>query len=224
MFFSTPIRELDTSGWNLNSLITATTMFQYCSSLVTLGDTSGWGLRKLTSMNATFHGCSSLQSLDTSGWSLENVTIMRQAFDSCRALQSLGDTSRWNLVRCTDMQQTFVHCTQLTKIDLTYSSTPQVTVSNLNNTTYNTVGLVSIVGDHVETDNVSVFNGFTENGSNSISISNLVNLNLASILAIIRGLGTNRTRKNLTLPNGFDKSRIPQEYKTMLENKNWELR
>ena len=222
MFFQTPLISLDTSGWVLNNLSNAAQMFQYCSNLITLGNTSGWGLERLTNASAMFHSCSSLQSLDTSGWNLENVTTTIQMFDSCMALTTLGDTSRWNLIRCTNMQNLLVYCNQLTKVDLTYTSTPRVTVSNLTNVflNLNTGNLESIVGDHTETDNVSVFSGYN---STEFNISDLSSLNLASILAIIRGLGTNRARKRFVLSRDFDKSRIPQEYKTMLENKNWEL-
>jgi cell surface protein (putative) len=221
MFFQTPLISLDTSGWVLNNLSNAALMFENCSNLITLGNTSGWGLEKLTNATAMFHLCRSLQSLDTSGWNLENVTTTAQMFDTCMALTTLGDTSRWNLIRCTNMQNQFVYCDQLTKVDLTYTSTPLVAVSNLTNVfLLNTGNLESIVGDHTETDNVSVFNGYN---STEFNISNLRSLNLASILAIIRGLGTNRARKRFVLSRDFDKSRIPQEYKTMLENKNWEL-
>ena len=222
MFFQTPLISLDTSGWVLNNLSNAAQMFQYCSNLITLGNTSGWGLERLTNATAMFNQCKSLQSLDTSGWNLENVTTTSLMFDTCIALTTLGDTSRWNLIRCTNMQNLLVYCNQLTKVDLTYTSTPLVAVSSLTNVFLylNTDNLESIVGDHTETDNVSVFNGYN---STEFNISNLGSLNLASILAIIRGLGTNRARKRFVLSHGFDKSRIPQEYKTMLENKNWEL-
>ena len=220
MFFLTPLISLDTSGWRLSSLSMASQMFERCNSLISLGDTSRWGLEKLTNANAMFNGCSSLQSLDTSGWRLENVTTMRQTFDTCRALTTLGDTSRWNLIRCTDMQSLFSNCNQLTKVDISYSSTPMVVTSNLNSTTWSVGNLESLVGDHTETDNISVFNGYN---STDFDIRNVVNLNLASILATIRGLGTNRTKRKFFTPQGFDKSRIPQEYKAMLENKNWEL-
>ena len=220
MFYMTPLISLDTSGWRLNNLSTAGQMFEKCNALISLGDTSRWGLEKLTNASAMFNGCSALQSLDTSGWRLENVTTMRQTFDTCRALTTLGDTSRWNLIRCTDMQSLFSNCNQLTKVDISYSSTPMVVTSNLNSTTWSVGNLESLVGDHTETDNISVFNGYN---STDFDIRNVVNLNLASILATIRGLGTNRTKRKFFTPQGFDKSRIPQEYKTMLENKNWEL-
>ena len=220
MFYLTPLISLDTSGWRLNNLSTAGQMFERCNALISLGDTSRWGLEKLTNASAMFHDCFALQSLDTSGWRLENVTTMRQTFDTCRALTTLGDTSRWNLIRCTDMQSLFSNCNQLTKVDISYSSTPMVVTSNLNSTTWSVGNLESLVGDHTETDNISVFNGYN---STDFDIRNVVNLNLASILATIRGLGTNRTKRKFFTPQGFDKSRIPQEYKTMLENKNWEL-
>ena len=76
------------------------------------------------------------------------------------------------------------------------------------------------MGDHTETDNVSVWNGFN---SDSLGLDSFTRLNLASFLAIIRGIGTSMVRRWISLPNSI-KSRIPQEYKTMLENKNWELR
>ena len=222
MFFQTPLISLDTSGWVLNNLSNAAQMFQFCRNLISLGDTSRWGLERLTNATAMFHQCISLQSLDTSGWNLENVTTTIQMFDSCMALTTLGDTSRWNLIRCTNMQNLLVYCNQLTKVDLTYTSTPRVAVSNLTNVflNLNTGNLESIVGDHTETDNVSVFNGINNIDFN---ITNLTSLNLASILAIIRGLGTNRTKRKFMLSQSFDRSRIPQEYKTMLVNKNWEL-
>ena len=219
MFYLTPLISLDTSGWVLNNLSTARQMFENCNALISLGDTSRWGLEKLTNANAMFHNCLALQSLDTSGWRLENVTTMRQTFDSCRALTTLGDTSRWNLIRCTDMQNLFIGCTQLVKVDISYSSTPMVVVSNLMGTLHSG-DIESIVGDHTETDNVSVWNGFN---SDSLDLGSFTRLNLASFLAIIRGIGTNRVRRWISLPNSI-KSMIPQEYKTMLENKNWELR
>ena len=223
MFYCTPLITIDTSGWDLNKLTDASGMFQSCTNLTSLENVSGWGLSKLTSAAFMFNGCNNLQELNTSGWSLENLIYASLMFDSCYALRTLGDMSRWNLIRCSNYKQMFLYCTQLTKIDLTYSSSPIITVTDLSNIFSNiTDSLESIVGDHTETDNVSVFNGFTETASR-ISIAHLVNLNLASILAIIRGLGTNRTRKRLTLPHSIDKSRIPQEYKTMLVNKNWEL-
>ena len=221
MFYYTPLITIDTSGWDLNKLTDASCMFQSCTNLTSLGNVSGWGLSKLTSSAFMFNRCNNLQELNTSGWRLENLIYANLMFDSCYALRTLGDMSRWNLIRCSNYKQMFLYCTQLTKIDLTYSSSPITTVIDLSNIFSNiTDSLESIVGDHTEMDNVSVFNGFNNVDFN---FTNLTSLNLASILAIIRGLGTNRTKRKFMPSQSFDKSRIPQEYKTMLVNKNWEL-
>ena len=221
MFFQTPLISLDTSGWVLNNLSTAGQMFENCNALISLGDTSRWGLEKLTNASAMFHGCNALQSLDTSGWRLENVVSANLMFDSCRVLTTLGDTSRWNLIRCTNLLKIFNECNRLVKVDLTCNKSYIASVSIQSNSLNSCYDLESIVGDHTEEDNVSVYNGYN-NGDFDCMLYR-VNLNLASILAAIRGVGINRTKKKFILPQGFDKSRIPQEYKTMLVNKNWEL-
>ena len=220
MFYNTPLISLDTSGWRLSSLLSIKYMFQLCRNLISLGDTSRWGIEKLTDATATFHYCNALQSLDTSGWSLENVTTMQQTFDGCWALTSFGDTSKWNPIRCTNYMLTFQDCRNLIKVDLSYKSSPLVNASSLYGIINESKLIESLVGDHTETDNISIFNGYN---STDFNLTPTVNLNLASILAVIRGLGTNRTKRKFIPPQDFDKSRIPQEYKTMLENKNWEL-
>ena len=221
MFYLTPLISLDTSGWVLNNLSNAAQMFERCNSLISLGDTSRWGLEKLTNASAMFNGCSALQSLDTSGWRLENVVSANLMFDSCRVLTTLGDTSRWNLIRCTNLLKIFNECNRLVKVDLTCNKSYIASVSFQSLSLNSCYDLESIVGDHTEEDNVSVYNGYN-NGDFDCMLYR-VNLNLASILAAIRGVGINRTKKKFILPQGFDKSRIPQEYKTMLVNKNWEL-
>ena len=167
-----------------------------------------------------FSGCSSLQSLDTSKWNLEKVTNLESTFDGCRGLTELNSSS-WNLIRCSYYRKTFNRCNTLVKIDLTYSKTPISIVNNQDDVLNECFNLESIVGDHNETDDVSVFNGYNSGEFNCMY--DRKNLNLASILAAIRGVGTNNNKRKFKLPIGFDKSRIPQEYKTMLENKNWEL-
>jgi len=220
MFFNNPLKNLDTSGWRLNGLLSARCMFQHCYYLISLGDTSRWGIENLTDAVAMFHNCNALQSLDTSGWSLENVTTMEHTFNGCLALTSFGDTSKWNPIRCTNYSFTFNNCRSLTKIDLSYRSSPPVNNPIIYGIVNDSNQIESFVGEHTETDNISIFNGYNRT---DFDLTPNINLNLASILASIRGLGTNTTRRKFIPPRGFDKSRIPQEYKTMLENKNWEL-
>ena len=213
------LQSLDTSKWNLGNLSNSQSMFSGCSSLQSL-DTSKWNLGNLSNGANMFYGCSSLQSLDTSKWNLEKVTDLGSTFEGCRGLTELGSSS-WNLIRCSYYRKTFNRCNTLVKIDLTYSKTPISIVNNQDDVLNDCINLESIVGDHNETDDVSVFNGYNSGEFNCMYY--IKNLNLASILAAIRGVGTNNNKRKFKLPIGFDKSRIPQEYKTMLENKNWEL-
>ena len=220
MFYGcSSLQSLDTSKWNLGNLSNGNYMFSGCSSLQSL-DTSKWNLGNLSNGQSMFYGCSSLQSLDTSKWNLEKVTDLGSTFDGCRGLTELNSSS-WNLIRCSSYRKTFYRCNTLVKIDLTYSKTPISIVNNQDDVLNDCFNLESIVGDHNETDDVSVFNGYNSGEFNCMYYRK--NLNLASILAAIRGVGTNNNKRKFKLPIGFDKSRIPQEYKTMLENKNWEL-
>ena len=220
MFYNcTGLNTLDTSKWNLGNLSNGSSMFSGCSSLQSL-DTSKWNLSSLNNGTSMFYNCTGLNTLDTSGWNLEKVTDLGSTFDGCRGLTEL-DSSSWNLIRCSSYRRTFNRCATLVKIDLTYSKTPISIVNNQDDVFNACINLESIVGDHNETDDVSVFNGYNSGEFNCMY--NKKNLNLASILAAIRGVGTNNNKRKFKLPIGFDKSRIPQEYKTMLENKNWEL-
>ena len=212
------LSELDTSNWTISSSNTER-MFESCSSLTRL-DLRNIEMDNVTIASNMFYGCSSLQTLDTSKWNLEKVTDLGSTFDGCRGLTELNSSS-WNLIRCSYYKKTFNRCNTLVKIDLTYSKTPISIVNNQDDVLNDCVNLESIVGDHNETDDVSVFNGYNSGEFNCMYYRK--NLNLASILAAIRGVGTNNNKRKFKLPIGFDKSRIPQEYKTMLENKNWEL-
>lgn len=213
------LTRLDLRNIEMDNVTIALNMFSGCSSLQTL-DTSKWNLGNLSNGNSMFYNCSSLQSLDTSKWNLEKVTDLGNTFEGCRGLTELGSSS-WNLIRCSYYRKTFNRCNTLVKIDLTYSKTPISIVNNQDDVLNDCINLESIVGDHNETDDVSVFNGYNSGEFNCMYYRK--NLNLASILAAIRGVGTNNNKRKFKLPVGFDKSRIPQEYKTMLENKNWEL-
>ena len=213
------LTRLDLRNIEMDNVTIALNMFYGCSSLQSL-DTSKWNLGNLSNGNSMFSGCSSLQSLDTSKWNLEKVTDLGSTFEGCRGLTELGSSS-WNLIKCSNYKRTFSRCNTLVKVDLTYSKTPISIVNNQDDVLNDCLNLESIVGDHNETDDVSVFNGYNSGEFNCMYYRK--NLNLASILAAIRGVGTNNNKRKFKLPIDFDKSRIPQEYKTMLENKNWEL-
>lgn len=51
-------------------------MFDYCSSLTSLGDLSSWDTSKVTNMRSTFYSCDNL-SVDCSNWDVSKVTDHR---------------------------------------------------------------------------------------------------------------------------------------------------
>lgn len=163
-----------------------------------------------------FSGCTSLQSLDTSKWNLSNLVDVLYMFDGCRSLQSLGDTSGWNLSNVIKAGAMFRGCTSLVSIDL---SDKLENCENYAQFLKGCVNLESLVGNHTETDNVRLFIG----RSKDINISVLSKINLATVNAIIRGVGSSPDKKlTLILPEPV-KSQVTDEYKKILESKNWEL-
>lgn len=163
-----------------------------------------------------FQNCTSLQSLDTSKWNLSNLVDVLYMFDGCRSLQSLGDTSGWNLSNVIKAGAMFRGCTSLVSIDL---SDKLENCENYAQFLKGCVNLESLVGNHTETDNVRLFIG----RSKDINISVLSKINLATVNAIIRGVGSSPDKKlTLTLPEPV-KSQVTDEYKKILESKNWEL-
>lgn len=163
-----------------------------------------------------FSGCSSLQSLDTSKWNLSNLVDVLYMFDGCRSLQSLGDTSGWNLSNVIKAGAMFRGCTSLVSIDL---SDKLENCENYAQFLKGCVNLESLVGNHTETDNVRLFIG----RSKDINISVLSKINLATVNAIIRGVGSSPDKKlTLTLPEPV-KSQVTEEYRKILEYKNWEI-
>lgn len=163
-----------------------------------------------------FQNCTSLQSLDTSKWNLSNLVDVLYMFDGCRSLQSLGDTSGWNLSNVIKAGAMFRGCTSLVSIDL---SDKLENCENYAQFLKGCVNLESLVGNHTETDNVRLFIG----RSKDINISVLSKINLATVNAIIRGVASSPDKKlTLTLPEPV-KSQVTDEYKKILESKNWEL-
>lgn len=140
------------------------------------------------------------------GWSM---------FSGCTSLQSL-DTSKWNLSNLVDVLYMFNGCTSLVSIDL---SDKLENCENYAHFLKGCVNLESLVGNHTETDNVRLFIG----RSKDINISVLSKINLATVNAIIRGVGSSPDKKlTLILPEPV-KSQVTDEYKKILESKNWEL-
>lgn len=205
----------NTSGWNLSSLYNGFCMFQNCPSLQSL-DTSNWGLNSLVNSDSMFAFCGSLSSLDTSRWSLNKISNLTAMFHSCNSLTTL-DTANWGLKNATKADRMFYNCTNLVSIDL--SDKLKKCSNNLTDIFYNCTNLESIVGNHTETDNVRFFIDYK---NTNIEFMGSPRINIATINAVIRGVTNSSTRRLLSLPESV-KSQVTQEYKTLLESKNWEI-
>ena len=96
-------------------------MFEGCSSLISLPDISKWNTKYVYNMESMFEGCSSLISLpDISKWDTKYVYNMGYMFEGCSSLISLPDISRWNTSNVGDMSGIFNGCTKLTNIPLKF--------------------------------------------------------------------------------------------------------
>ena len=186
-------------------------MFSSCTALQSL-DTSKWNLSNLNNGSYMFYGCTALQSLDTSKWRMNNVTNLNGAFQKIPLLKRL-DTSEWaSLDKLTIMSNTFSDCTNLVSIDLS---------DRMENCSYffssGNKNLISMVGNHSETDNIRLLIGYNQN----IDLTYSSKINLATVNAIIRGVANSPSKQlTLQLPEPV-KSQITDEYRTILINKNW---
>ena len=215
MFYNcTSLTTLDTSKWNLSNLVDGRDMFKFCGYLQSL-DTSKWNLSNLSNGGSMFNGCTSLQTIDTSKWNLSNLSNGSSMFNGCTSLQTL-DTSKWNLSNLVDGYRMFAICTSLVSIDL---SDKLENCKYSEQILYYCTNLETAVGNHTETDNVRLLIG----RSKSLNISELLRINLATVNAIIRGVASSPDKKlTLILPEPV-KSQVTEEYRKILEYKNWEI-
>lgn len=214
------LQSLDTSRWDLSNLSNGSFMFDGCTSLTTL-DTSKWNLSNLSKGSYMFSDCTALQSLDTSKWNLSNLVTSYFMFYNCTSLTKL-DTSKWNLHKVESAGGMIANCTNLVNIDLSDNLENCRSYYEYLNRRYrfiydNCKNLESLVGNHTETDNVRLFIGY----SKSLNISGLPKINLATVNAIIRGVASSPDKKLiLALPEPV-KSQVTDEYRKILESKNW---
>ena len=214
MFYNcTGLNTLDTSGWNLSSLNNGSSMFYNCTGLNTL-DTSGWNLSSLNNGTNMFYNCTGLNTLDTSGWGMNKVSSMYNMFWKCQLLSTINTSGWGSLDKVADVSNLFRECNNLVSIDL---SNRLEKCTRYDNYIYSDTRLVSMVGNHTETDNVRLFIGRKDY---NIDLRGNTNLNLATINAVIRGVASSTIKRTLYLPEPV-KSQVTEEYKRILENKNW---
>ena len=199
-------------GLKLNN---GTDLFSSCTSLQSL-DTSRWDLSNLESAEGMFAGCESLSSLDTSKWNLSKLRNARIMFNCCSSLQSL-DTSRWDLSNLESAEGMFAGCESLSSLDISRWNLSKL--RNARNMFNGCTNLETLVGNHTETDNVRLFINYD---FTSINFKYCPKINLATINAVIRGVGRGDRRIAISLPEPV-KSQVTEEYKKILESKNWKI-
>ena len=80
-----------------NNIIYIHSIFEGCSSLISIPDLSKWDTKYVINMKSLFNGCSSLILLpDLSKWDTKYANNMDSMFNGCSSLISLPDLSKWN--------------------------------------------------------------------------------------------------------------------------------
>ena len=161
-----------------------------------------------------FYNCTGLNTLDTSGWGMNKVSSMYNMFWKCQLLSTINTSGWGSLDKVADVSNLFRECNNLVSIDL---SNRLEKCTRYDNYIYSDTRLVSMVGNHTETDNVRLFIGRKDY---NIDLRGNTNLNLATINAVIRGVASSTIKRTLYLPEPV-KSQVTEEYKRILENKNW---
>ncbi|MBQ3307082.1 MAG: BspA family leucine-rich repeat surface protein [Bacilli bacterium] len=130
---SSPIEEIDVTGWDLSNTTNAYGMFA-ASGSNGLGGTGlkriigldTWDTSHITDMSQMFQGLSSLTTLDLSSFNTSNVTRMDAMFLYCSSLTQL-DLSNFNTSNVTNVSSMFNNCISLTTLDLSSFNTSNVT-------------------------------------------------------------------------------------------------
>lgn len=162
-----------------------------------------------------FNHCEKLKKLTTRyGLKINNGTDL---FSNCTSLQSL-DTSRWDLSNLESAEGMFSGCESLSSLDISRWDLSKLRI--IRGMFNGCTNLETLVGNHTETDNVRLFINYK---STSINFKYCPKINLATINAVIRGVGSSPDRElTLILPEPV-KSQVTEEYKKILESKNWKI-
>ena len=212
------LQTLDVSNWDTSNVTNMYNMFGVCTSLQSL-DLSGWDTSNVTNIGGMFNSCLNIQSLDLSNWDTSNVTSMDWIFRKCSSLQSL-DLSNWDTSNVTNMNDMFYGCSSLQSLDLSNWDTSNLVY------TYEIFSycdlLQTLIGgktiDEVLSNNISTFN----NLKSGITIA-AINLDRASLRALINGLADLTGSTSQTIFLGSLKAKLKNEDIAVATAKNWTI-
>ena len=118
--YSSPIEEINVTGWDLSNTTNASGMFGTGGSngkggtgLKKIIGLDTWNTSNITNMSAMFQGLSSLQSLDLSSFNTSNVTDISFMFNGCSKLTTL-DLSSFDTTSVTNTDGMFYKASSLT--------------------------------------------------------------------------------------------------------------
>ena len=152
MFGRSPIKSLDTTGWNTSKVKSMMGMFTY--SPVENINFNGFDTSNVTNMSHMIYATYNLTNLDLSSFNTTNVTDMSYMFDGCSSLTRLNisnfdtsnvktmkymfggnaltelDLSNFNTSKVTDMNYMFSGDSSLTNLNLSSFDTSKTTLMN----------------------------------------------------------------------------------------------
>lgn len=107
--------SIDTTGWNTSRVTNMSRTFAYCTNLYDI-DVSGFNTANVTNFSQIFSTCIRLSKLNLSDWDTSSATTFYGMFEDCTHLATIGDVSGWETGRVTNMGNTFLYCSAL-KVD-----------------------------------------------------------------------------------------------------------
>ena len=107
--------SIDLTDLDFSNVIATNNMIFNCSMLEDIKFSSDINTSRLVSMVSMFDFCSSLVSVDLSKFNTENVTNMANMFKDCTLIESL-DLRSFSTKSCTDLSCMFCDCNSLIDI------------------------------------------------------------------------------------------------------------
>ena len=110
------LKEVDVSGWNVDTVTSLNSLFYYCYSLKELNLTN-WNPEKCTNFGSMFRDCLSLTTIgNIDNWDTSSVTDIGTMFYECLSLLAVPDITKWDLTKVTTMDSIFQSCHSVKEI------------------------------------------------------------------------------------------------------------
>ena len=156
------LRSLSLNNFDIEEVENIGSLFEGCSSLISVPDISNWNTKNIIDMSRIFSGCKSLETLpDISKWNTKNVVDMKSLFSHCSLLKSLPDISKWYIRNVIDINEIFYGCSLLISL-------PDISKWEINNI-INLKGIFSGCANLLSLPDISLWNTSNVNDMSYIS-------------------------------------------------------